>query len=59
MLKLLKGTGAILVQYRGAHLGAEVRDPRDGLEPYEVGDAVSSRDIHCAILDPRRLCRAL
>ena len=31
----------------------------DGYELYKVGDAVSSRDIHCAILDSRRLCRAL
>ncbi|MDE0366183.1 MAG: NADH:flavin oxidoreductase [Gammaproteobacteria bacterium] len=30
-----------------------------GFELYKVGDAVSSRDIHCAILDSRRLCRAL
>ncbi len=30
-----------------------------GYELYKVGDAVSSRDIHCAILDSRRLCRAL
>lgn len=34
-------------------------DPCDGFELYKVGDAVSSRDIHCAILDSRRLCRAL
>jgi len=31
----------------------------DGFELYKVGDAVSSRDIHCAILDSRRLCSAL
>ena len=30
-----------------------------GFELYKVGDAVSSRDIHCAILDSRRLCRAI
>ena len=34
--------------------------PSDGrFELYKVGDAVSSRDIHCAILDSRRLCMAL
>jgi len=27
-----------------------------GYELFRVGDAVSSRDIHCAILDSRRLC---
>ncbi len=31
----------------------------DGYELYRVGDAVSSRDIHCAILDSRRLCKDL
>ncbi|MDH3531996.1 MAG: NADH:flavin oxidoreductase [Gammaproteobacteria bacterium] len=31
----------------------------NGFELYKVGDAVSSRDIHCAMLDSRRLCRAL
>jgi 2,4-dienoyl-CoA reductase-like NADH-dependent reductase (Old Yellow Enzyme family) len=31
----------------------------DGFELFKVGDAVSSRDIHCAILDSRRLCMAL
>jgi len=31
----------------------------DGYELFRVGDAVSSRDIHCAILDSRRLCKAL
>lgn len=35
----------------------DLRD--DGFELYRVGDAVSSRDIHCAILDSRRLCMAL
>jgi hypothetical protein len=30
-----------------------------GYELYKVGDAVSSRDIHCAMLDSRRLCRSL
>jgi hypothetical protein len=28
-------------------------------ELFRVGDAVSSRDIHCAILDSRRLCKDL
>jgi NADPH-dependent 2,4-dienoyl-CoA reductase/sulfur reductase-like enzyme len=28
----------------------------EGFELYRVGDAVSCRDIHCAILDSRRLC---
>ncbi len=32
---------------------------RDGFELFRVGDAVSSRDIHCAILDSRRLCMNL
>ena len=32
---------------------------RDGFELFRVGDAVSSRDIHCAILDSRRLCKDL
>ena len=31
----------------------------DGYELFKVGDAVSSRDIHCAILDSRRLCMNL
>ncbi len=31
----------------------------DGYELFRVGDAVSCRDIHCAILDSRRLCRDL
>jgi len=31
----------------------------DGYELFRVGDAVSSRDIHCAILDSRRLCKDL
>ena len=31
----------------------------DGFELFRVGDAVSSRDIHCAILDSRRLCKDL
>ena len=31
----------------------------NGFELFRVGDAVSSRDIHCAILDSRRLCRNL
>jgi len=29
----------------------------DGFQLFRVGDAVSSRDIHCAILDSRRLCK--
>ena len=32
---------------------------KDGYELFRVGDAVSCRDIHCAILDSRRLCRDL
>jgi len=32
---------------------------KSGYELYKVGDAVSSRDIHCAMLDSRRLCRNL
>jgi 2,4-dienoyl-CoA reductase-like NADH-dependent reductase (Old Yellow Enzyme family) len=31
----------------------------DGFELFRVGDAVSCRDIHCAILDSRRLCKDL
>jgi 2,4-dienoyl-CoA reductase-like NADH-dependent reductase (Old Yellow Enzyme family) len=31
---------------------------KNGFELYKVGDAVSSRDIHCALLDSRRLCMA-
>jgi hypothetical protein len=31
----------------------------DAYELFRVGDAVSSRDIHCAILDSRRLCKDL
>ncbi|MCH8100540.1 MAG: NADH:flavin oxidoreductase [Proteobacteria bacterium] len=34
-------------------------DKRAGFELFRVGDAVSSRDIHCAILDSRRLCKDL
>jgi 2,4-dienoyl-CoA reductase-like NADH-dependent reductase (Old Yellow Enzyme family)/thioredoxin reductase len=34
-------------------------DRRDGYQLFRVGDAVSSRDIHCAILDSRRLCKDL
>ena len=33
--------------------------PGDAYELFRVGDAVSSRDIHCAILDSRRLCKDL
>ena len=33
--------------------------PQDGFELYRVGDAISCRDIHCAILDSRRLCKDL
>jgi 2,4-dienoyl-CoA reductase-like NADH-dependent reductase (Old Yellow Enzyme family)/thioredoxin reductase len=32
-------------------------DKGSGFELFKVGDAVSSRDIHCAILDSRRLCK--
>ena len=43
-----------------AGLPQTVNGPRDGrFELYKVGDALSSRDIHCAILDSRRLCMAL
>ena len=31
----------------------------DAFELFRVGDAVSCRDIHCAILDSRRLCKDL
>lgn len=31
----------------------------DGFALFRVGDAVSSRDIHCAILESRRLCKDL
>jgi 2,4-dienoyl-CoA reductase-like NADH-dependent reductase (Old Yellow Enzyme family) len=31
----------------------------EGFELFRVGDAVSSRDIHCAIFDSRRLCKDL
>ena len=31
----------------------------DSYQIFKVGDAVSSRDIHCAILDSRRLCGEL
>ena len=31
----------------------------DGFTLFRVGDAISSRDIHCAILDSRRLCKDL
>jgi len=34
-------------------------ETRDGYQLFKVGDAVSSRDIHCAILDSRRLCKDL
>ena len=34
-------------------------DRGDGFELFRVGDAVSCRDIHCAILDARRLCKDL
>ena len=34
-------------------------DRLDGFQLFRVGDAVSSRDIHCAILDSRRLCQSL
>ena len=51
--------GAVDVDRLLAGLPQVTDDPRDGFELYRVGDAVSSRDIHCAILDSRRLCRAL
>ncbi len=31
----------------------------DGFHLYRVGDAVSSRDVHCAILDSLRICKNL
>ena len=34
-------------------------DHDSGFQLFRVGDAVSSRDIHCAILDSRRLCKDL
>ncbi len=34
-------------------------ESENGYELFRVGDAVSSRDIHCAILDSRRLCKDL
>ena len=34
-------------------------DSQDGFDLFRVGDAVSCRDIHCAILDSRRLCKDL
>lgn len=41
-------------------LARQSQDERaDGYELFRVGDAVSSRDIHCAILDSRRLCQDL
>ena len=46
MDKLLAGQPQTSAEERG-----------DGYELYRVGDAVSSRDIHCAILDSRRLCK--
>ena len=51
--------GAVDLDRLLAGLPQVTDDPRDGFELYRVGDAVSSRDIHCAILDSRRLCRAL
>ena len=48
MDKLLAGLPQVADDQRG-----------NGYELYKVGDAVSSRDIHCAMLDSRRLCRAL
>lgn len=41
-------------------LARQSQDERaDDYELFRVGDAVSSRDIHCAILDSRRLCQDL
>jgi hypothetical protein len=44
-------------------LAGQPQNPPDergeGFELFRVGDAVSSRDIHCAILDSRRLCKDL
>lgn len=34
-------------------------EERTGFDLFKVGDAVSCRDIHCAILDSRRLCMGL
>jgi len=34
-------------------------ETENGYQLFRVGDAVSSRDIHCAILDSRRLCKDL
>ncbi len=34
-------------------------DHDSGFQLFRVGDAVSSRDIHCSILDSRRLCQDL
>ena len=51
--------GAVDLDRLLAGLPQVTDDPRDGFELYRVGDAVSSRDIHGAILDSRRLCRAL
>ena len=48
MDKLLAGTSQ-----------TEANEKRDGFELFRVGDAVSSRDIHCAIFDSRRLCKNL
>ncbi len=33
--------------------------PSDGFELHRIGDAVASRNIHAAVLDAMRLCRAL
>ena len=52
--------GAVDVARLLAGLPQTANGRRDrGFELYKVGDAVSSRDMHCAILDSRRLCRAL
>jgi len=48
MDRLLAGQPQISADARG-----------DGYELFRVGDAVSCRDIHCAILDSRRLCMDL
>ncbi len=51
--------GAVDLDRLLASLPQVTDDPGGGFELYKVGDAVSSRDIHCAIFDSRRLCQAL
>ena len=36
-----------------------VRNPNGGFQLFRIGDAVSSRNIHAAILDAYRLCLAI